>query len=218
MLLIREYTLGPLDNNTYLLIEPSTREAVIIDPSFESEKVLNVLQQENYHLTQVWITHAHFDHIAGVQTLADQIPGLTIGLHPDDFPLWQAQGGAMWMGWPLSLQVTPNLSLYHGFMLRLGDTPIQVRHTPGHSPGHVVFYLPSMETVFCGDLIFHYGIGRTDLPGGNLDQLAFSIMHHIFSLPDQTRLFPGHGPETSVGEERRYNPWLGYINASGSLT
>lgn len=217
MLLIREFTLGPLGNNTYLLIEPTTREAVIIDPSFECEKVLVVLQQENLHLSQIWITHAHFDHIAGVQTLSDQIPGLVIGLHPDDFPLWQAQGGAPWFGWTLTLQVAPNLIFDHKQTLQLGSTLIQVLHTPGHSPGHVIFYISSMELAFCGDLIFYHGIGRTDLPGGDFDQLTQSITHHLFSLPNQTRLFPGHGPATSVGEERYNNPWLGKSVSKNSI-
>ncbi len=217
MLLIREFTLGPLGNNTYLLIEPTTREAVIIDPSFECEKVLVVLQQENLHLSQIWITHAHFDHIAGVQTLSDQIPGLVIGLHPDDLPLWQAQGGASWFGWTLTMQIAPNLNFDHKQTLQLGSTLIQVLHTPGHSPGHVIFYIPSMELAFCGDLIFYHGIGRTDLPGGDFDQLTQSITHHIFSLPNQTRLFPGHGPATSVGEERYNNPWLGKSVSKNSI-
>ncbi|WP_299024358.1 MBL fold metallo-hydrolase [uncultured Thermanaerothrix sp.] len=205
---VRSFQLGPLANNTYLLVETSHREAIIIDPSFECEALLDLLEQEHLQLTQIWITHAHFDHIAGVQSLADHVAHLQIGLHPADLPLWRANGGANWLGWLLTLQVEPNMAFSHAQILTWGDNLIEVRHTPGHSPGHVIFWLPSLNLAFCGDLIFYHGIGRTDLPGGDFEQLRHSIIREVFTLPPHTRLLPGHGAETSVAEERLHNPWL----------
>jgi len=205
---IRSFKLGPLANNTYLLIEIPRREAIVIDPSFECEVLLDTLEKENLQLTQIWITHAHFDHIAGVPALASRIPHLKIGLHPADSPIWHQNGGADWFGWSLNVQVDPNFTFFHGQVLKFGETLIEVRHTPGHSPGHVIFLLPSQGIVFCGDLIFYHGVGRTDLPGGDFEQLHRSITEQVLTLPPHTRLLPGHGPETTIAEERSQNPWL----------
>lgn len=201
--------LGPLSNNTYLIADPQTSVAAVIDPAMDSEKVLEAADQRGWHLQQIWLTHAHFDHIAGVHLLAgSRTPPLPVSLHPGDLPLYQDLGGARKFGFHIQAGPEPAVLLAHRQTLTIGGVAVEVRHAPGHTPGHVVFYAPSAGVVFCGDLIFLGSIGRTDLPGGNHRQLIDSIQAQILSLPPQTRLLSGHGPETTVGDEIADNPFL----------
>jgi hydroxyacylglutathione hydrolase len=206
---ISTYVLGPLENNTYLLADSASAEAVIIDPALGSEAILEEIHRNHLTITAIWVTHAHFDHISGINQLVKAIQPLdVIGLHPDDLGLWREGGGARYFGINLRPDVEPTLFFSHGQQLALGKYFIEIRHTPGHSRGHVVFYSKDLATVFCGDLIFHRSIGRTDLPGGDLSTLLNSIQTQILTLPPQTRLLSGHGLETSVGEEKAKNPYL----------
>ncbi len=208
-LTIHSYVLGPLENNTYLLADSDSAEAVIIDPALGSEVILEDIQRSQIKITAIWVTHAHFDHISGINQLVKAIHPLdAIGLHPDDLDLWREGGGARYFGINLRPEVEPTLFFFHGQQLNLGKHFIEVRHTPGHSRGHVVFYAKDLSTVLCGDLIFHHSIGRSDLPGGELAVLLDSIHRQILTLPSQTRLLSGHGPETNVGEEQTHNPFL----------
>ena len=208
-LTISTYVLGPLENNTYLLADLTSSEAVIIDPALGSEAILEDIKRSHLKVTAIWVTHAHFDHISGINALAKAIHPLeAIGLHPDDLSLWREGGGARYFGINLRPDVEPTVYFSHGQQLTLGKHFIEVRHTPGHTRGHVVFYAKELATVLCGDLIFHRSIGRTDLPGGDMSALLNSIRTQILTLPPQTRLLSGHGPETSVGEEKSQNPYL----------
>lgn len=202
-------TLGPMDNNTYLLADPVSKQAAVIDPSFDPQPVLDVVREQGWQLTAIWLTHAHFDHIAGVAAIAAAFsPPLPVGLHPDDLDLWRSGGGARRFGLQIDPGPEPVVLFSHGQQLALGDERIEVRYTPGHSPGHVVFYAPQNAAAVCGDLIFHRSVGRTDLPGSSHARLLHSIHQQIFSLPPETRLLPGHGAPTTVGEEQRENPFL----------
>jgi hydroxyacylglutathione hydrolase len=208
-MMIIPISLGPLANNTYIAADPQTRRAAVIDPSFEPELILRKADQAGLHIEVVWLTHAHFDHIAGTAgLLAGLSPVPPVGLHPDDLPLWRENGGARMFGYTIEAGPLPSLLLHHGQILNLGSTEVEVRHTPGHSPGHVVFYAASAGVVFCGDLIFRRSVGRTDLPGSSTAQLAESIRSQIYTLAPEVRLLPGHGPETSVGEELANNPYV----------
>lgn len=201
--------LGPMDNNSYLIADRQTKEAVVIDPSFGSERVVQEAQLRGWILTAVWLTHAHFDHIAGVKTVSEAAnPPLPVGLHPLDLPLWKQAGGAKNFGIQLEPGPNPQISFAHEQMLKLGGSALEVRHTPGHTLGHVVLYSAEAGTVFCGDLIFYHSIGRTDLPGGDHITLLRSIREQILPLPPKTRLLSGHGPETTVEEESFENPFL----------
>jgi hydroxyacylglutathione hydrolase len=131
-----------------------------------------------------------------------------VALHPLDYNLWRMQGGAPFFGMRIDPGPEPTIDLVHGQLLHLGDNLLEVRHAPGHTPGHVVFYCPREKVCFCGDVIFQDSIGRTDLPGGDFDTLMTSIRTQIMSLPDETRLLSGHGPQTTVAIERRQNPFL----------
>ncbi len=203
------FVLGPLENNTYLLGDSQTSLAAVVDPSFDSELVLEEARQRGWKITQVWLTHAHFDHIAGVATLAAASQeALTVGLHPGDLVLWRQGGAAPHFGVQFESGPEPNLRLVHGQVLELGSARLEVRHTPGHTRGHVIFYAPAEGAALVGDLIFKESVGRTDLPGGDYDALLASIRAQVLTLPPQTRLLPGHGPETSVAEEAAGNPFL----------
>ncbi|MGQ9832825.1 MAG: MBL fold metallo-hydrolase [Candidatus Villigracilaceae bacterium] len=201
--------LGPLQTNCYLLADSESGEAAVVDPAGEAEVILNETRRRGWRLTQLWVTHAHFDHIGAAADLTRRLdPAPLIALHPAERPLWDAGGGAALFGFSLPPSPPPNLDLVHGQTLSLGRFRFEARHTPGHSPGHCVFYCAENAVCFCGDLIFRGGVGRTDLPGGSWEALIESIRTQIFTLPEETRLLSGHGPETTVGEEKMFNPFL----------
>jgi hydroxyacylglutathione hydrolase len=208
-IIIQTVTLGPLANNTIILTDRETHQAVVIDPSYGAEEIQAVLAEEGIKVKEIWLTHAHFDHIAGAAGLAaSTIPNLAVHLHADDLPLWQQGGAGAELGFHVELAETVLSDLVHGQILRIGDNEIEVRFTPGHTRGHVIFYIPSAGTAVVGDLIFHEGVGRTDLPGGNARTLLKSIREQVFTLPPETILIPGHGPSTTVAHEQVHNPFL----------
>ena len=206
---ITTVVLGPIENNTYLVIDPACREAVVIDPSFDIQPLVDQIKQRDLQVKFILITHAHFDHMAGVNPLLAGLPVRPrLALHPADMDLWKDRGGALQCGFQLDPLPDPDHLLLDGEILTVGSLEVVVHHTPGHSPGHVVFAIPQANVIFVGDVIFAGSIGRTDLPGGDLDELLGSIRNTILSCPDETRLLPGHGPETTVGFERLTNPFL----------
>jgi glyoxylase-like metal-dependent hydrolase (beta-lactamase superfamily II) len=201
--------LGPLSNNTYLVSDRKTGDTAVIDPSLGSQEVLDAVKKRGWTLQHIWLTHAHFDHTAGVQLIASsRTPSIPVSLHPLDLALYRDSGGARKFGFSIQTGPEPTHQFEHGQFLTLGESHLEVRFTPGHTPGHVVFYAPEEETVFCGDVIFRGSIGRTDLPGGSYPQLLNSIQTQILTLPPQTRLLSGHGPETTVAMEISHNPFL----------
>ncbi|MDR3572925.1 MAG: MBL fold metallo-hydrolase [Anaerolineaceae bacterium] len=211
-LLIYTYVLGPLENNTYVVADSDSLEAAIIDPSFESESILRDIRNKGLKLSRIWLTHAHFDHFVGVGPINSNLAApLPVGLHSGDFDLWRHGGGADAFGLRIQPLEEPIIHFYHGQILKLGTTQFEVRHTPGHTRGHVVFYIEEASLVLCGDLIFYHSIGRSDLAGGDQVTLLHSIQTQILTLPPETRLLSGHGPETSVAEESAENPFLDHL-------
>jgi glyoxylase-like metal-dependent hydrolase (beta-lactamase superfamily II) len=209
MLTIVSLTLGPVQTNTYLVADPDGGEAVVIDPAWSGKTILKEAGRRGWHIGSIWLTHAHFDHLGGSAEVADgSNPPPPVALHPEDYTLWRAQGGASLFGFHIDPGPEPTVDLAHGQVLWVGGNRLEVRHTPGHTRGHVVFYCPAEKVAFCGDVIFQGSIGRTDLPGGDFDTLIASIRAQILTLPDETRLLSGHGPETTAGAERLYNPYL----------
>lgn len=209
MLSIVSFTLGPVQTNTYLIADPETKEAVVIDPAGQGDFIVDEAEKHGWRISNIWLTHAHFDHIAGAGAVADRCsPPPPVALHPSDYPLWRFQGGAPIFGMHIDPGPEPTIDLQHGQILYLGSNQFEVRHAPGHTQGHVMFYCPAEKVLFCGDVIFEGSIGRTDLPGGDFETLLASIRSQILSLPDETRLLSGHGTETTVGVERRSNPFL----------
>ncbi len=205
---VLSFTLGPLENNSYLLVNENEKKTVVIDPSFSSQPIYDSIQQNDWKLQAIWLTHAHFDHIAGCAIASQFTPPVPIALHPGDLELWKDGGGALDYGFTLNLNQDPTILLQDQQELFIGNERILVSHTPGHSPGHVTYYSKSTKVAFCGDLIFRHGVGRTDLPGGSFLELAASIRSRIYTLPPDTRLLSGHGPETTVFEEMLHNPFV----------
>lgn len=226
MLEIVSFTLGPAQTNVYLVADSETSEAAVIDPAWDGQVILAEAQNRGWRIAHLWYTHAHFDHIGGAGAIADALNPLPlVALHPNDHVLWRAGGGGAMFGFDIDPGPEPTIDFYPGQVLRLGDVEFEVRFTPGHTPGHCILYVAdpraersdehseersrSAGVCFCGDLIFAGSVGRTDFPGGSWDQLVESIKAQVFTLPDETRLLPGHGPETTVGEEKRNNPFVG---------
>lgn len=218
MLEIVSFTLGPAQTNAYLVADSGTKEAAVIDPAWDGQLILAEAQKRGWRIAHLWYTHAHFDHIGGAGAIADALNPLPlVALHPNDHVLWRAGGGGAIFGFDIDPGPEPTIDFYQGQILRLGSVEFEVRFTPGHTPGHCILYVAdpdaraerSRSVCFCGDLIFAGSVGRIDLPGGNWDQLEESIRTQVFTMPDETRLLSGHGPETTVGEEKRNNPFVG---------
>lgn len=206
---ILTFPLGPLQNNTYLLVDTATNQAAIIDPTFDSHHIVETILKRGISLEQIWLTHAHFDHIAGAKLFSEiSQPPLPIGIHPDDLELYHSGGGAGMFGINMPQMPEPSLFFEHGQFMYVGSQPVEVRHTPGHSRGHVIFYAPQAGAAIVGDLIFQNSVGRTDLPGASSTQLLKSIYTQVLTLPPDTRLLPGHGEETTVQDEVDNNPYL----------
>jgi glyoxylase-like metal-dependent hydrolase (beta-lactamase superfamily II) len=196
---------GQFAQNCYLLLAPN-RDAVLVDPGEEWETFLTLIGKRQAKLGAIWLTHAHFDHILGVGDIHRET-GAPIWLHPGDRSLYDGlpQQG-LWLGLRAAPPPAPSHALAHGLRLTVGETEFEVRHTPGHSPGSVSFV--GAGVVLSGDALFAGSIGRSDLPGGDHDRLIQSIRSQLLTLDDETRVLSGHGPETTIGTERRNNPFL----------
>lgn len=204
------FTLGPVETNAYLIADSATGDAAVIDPAWDGYVILEEARRRGWRIAHLWYTHAHFDHIGGAGAIADALNPLPlVALHPADHDLWKAAGGAPLFGLTIDPGPEPTIDFTHGQILRLGKITFEVRHTPGHTPGHVVFYCADAGLCFCGDLIFAGSVGRTDLPGGNWETIVQSIHTQIYTMPVETRLLCGHGPETTVAEEKESNPFVG---------
>ncbi len=209
MLEIVSFTLGPAQTNACLVADSATKEAAVIDPAWDGYVILEAAQKRGWRIGHLWYTHAHFDHIGGAAAIADALNPLPlVALHPNDHVLWRAGGGGAIFGFDIDPGPEPTIDFFHGMKMKLGSVDFEIRFTPGHTPGHCTLYVPSASTCFSGDLIFAGSVGRTDLPGGDWAALEKSIREQIFTLPADTRLLSGHGPETTVGEEKRSNPFV----------
>ena len=202
-LIIRKFVLQPFYNNTYLVVDANTNQAVVIDPATGSKIISEIAVENGYTIINIWLTHAHFDHFCGVSEITNG-NGInpSIALHSHDLDLWRRDGDAQEFDYIFERGPEPSLILKDGQTLQLGESEIQVIHTPGHCKGHVVYLSRSDNVLFCGDLIFKGGIGRTDLQGGSMSEILDSIFNKILILPEETRLLPGHGPETSILEAK----------------
>ena len=204
MIKIKMFQLGPLETNCYLLY--NDKEAVIVDPGGEPGEVLAFLKENGLTLTHILNTHMHFDHIQGNKGLAEETGAVILASPKDEYLLKTDLGGGGFMGFPKT-ETFSYEPVREGELTLLGET-CRVLETPGHSPGFVAYFFPSMKAVFAGDLLFYRSIGRTDFPGGSEEILKQSVKTRIFTLHDQTVVYPGHGPETMVGDEKINNPFF----------
>lgn len=209
VLSIEVFAGGPFGENGYVAIAADGRTAVVVDPGAAAPEMANVLRTEDLDLEAILLTHAHIDHIEGINAILAAAPGTPIHLHDADRPMYESVGAqAEAFGLSISVPPPPDRSLTHGQELSFGGSILHVRHAPGHSRGHVIFYEEDAGLAFVGDVIFAGSIGRTDLPGGDFRTLMESIREQVLTLPDATRLLTGHGPETTVRHERTGNPFL----------
>lgn len=206
-MILRTIPVGITSTNCYVVGCEQTHEGVVIDPGGHPDRITRAIEESGITVRYVLNTHCHFDHMgANADVLA--ATGALLALHAADLPILQARGGAAWFGVPVKASPPPDVELVDGQVLEAGALRLQVMHTPGHSPGGVTFYIQEEAAAFDGDVLFAMGIGRTDLPGGDWDTLMRSIREVLFRLPDETTLYPGHGPSTTVGRERSSNLWL----------
>ena len=200
----------PFQQNCSLVWDDVTRQAAVIDPGGDTERILAAVKKLGLQLQQIWITHAHVDHAAATADLAQDLQLPIHGPHPED-QFWidhLAQAADMYQ-FPPAKPFKPTRWLHDGDTVTIGSHTLHVRHCPGHTPGHVVFYSPEIGRAFVGDVLFAGSIGRTDFPRGDHDTLINSITQRLWPMGDETVFIPGHGPESTFGRERKTNPFVG---------
>ncbi len=198
---------SPFATNAYLIIDESTREAVLIDPGDEVPMLVKLIESEQARVQYILGTHGHLDHAAGVAEAKREL-GVEYYIHDEDKELLEAMPMQARM-FGMAQPEVPGIDSYltHGQTLSFGNTTLEVRHAPGHSPGSVCFY-DGQTKVFVGDVLFAGSVGRTDLAGGNGPLLMESIRKQLMNLPDEVEVFTGHGPSTTIGRERLTNPFV----------
>jgi len=209
-LLVDSVVVSPFQTNCYIVACPETREGIVIDPGDEPERILAVVRFHQITVTAVVATHGHLDHVLAVGTVKEAT-GAPFLLHELDLPIAQsAHIQAGFYNWVADPVPDPDGFLGEGQTLKVGKISFQILHLPGHTPGHIALYFESddgSKHLFSGDVLFAGSVGRTDLPGGNWEQLQSSLSR-LMSLPDETIVYSGHGRKTTIGEERRYNPFV----------
>lgn len=202
------FEVGPLACNCYIVGDPATNQAIVIDPGGDIGRVTEGLEGHGLTVTAIVATHAHFDHLMAAESLR-QLTGAPFYMHDSDKPLldWYEESGRMFLGLELGAPPAIDTPAGEGDVLRAGSTELQIIHTPGHSPGSIT--LASGDAIFSGDTLFAGSIGRSDLPGGDTHTLLGVIKEKLFAFDDHVAVYPGHGPATTVGTERSSNPFVG---------
>jgi hydroxyacylglutathione hydrolase len=207
-MIIETFPVGPLQCNCTILGDEQAGEAIVIDPGDEVGNIHRRLSELGLKLKQILVTHAHIDHVGGALKLK-RLTGAPILLNENDLPqlkMMDMQAG--WLGIATPETAPPDDPLTDGLSVGLDSCPAQVIHTPGHTQGSICLHFAPLKLLIAGDTLFAGSIGRTDLPGGNFDQIIDSIGSRLLALPDETKVLPGHGPATTIGAERKNNPYL----------
>lgn len=208
---VRTIEVTPLQQNCRILVDAESQAAIVVDPGGDADQILTMLQSDSLTLEAIWLTHSHLDHCGGVAELLEHAPVPLYGHRLEaEYRARVESIAQMYQLPPGAMRNCPEPShfLEGGETLSFGGVEFEVRYTPGHSPGHVVFVCPELNILLAGDTVFAGSIGRTDLPGGDHEQLLESIRREIYSLPDTVQVLPGHGPATSVGVEKKTNPFV----------
>jgi hydroxyacylglutathione hydrolase len=213
---IRSFTGGVFAENTYLAVCARTGAGILVDPGAATMDALSVARQTGVTIEKIVLTHAHLDHVEGIPLARRELPDVPVLLHPADQPLYAAAPmQAQMFGVPLQPLPPVDGELVVGDFVRFGDCALEIRFAPGHAPGHVILVGDGVALV--GDVIFAGSIGRTDLPGGDFATLMRSIRAQVLTLPDETTLHTGHGPDTTVGHERVTNPFVTGVYGGGGF-
>ena len=226
-MIIEEITVTAFQQHTRIVGCEKTKRAICIDPGDDSKAIAEAVDKHGFELQAIAITHAHLDHVGGVAALKKLKPAAAIMLHQADEFIYEAlPEQAAWRGIPreqwaafgMDFEAPPKVDGYwkDGQTYEVGELKFQVIHCPGHTPGHVVLFEPHERKVFVGDVLFAGSVGRTDLPGGSTEQLMDSIMNKVLTLGDDVEVYSGHGPVTTIGQERRTNPFLTGVYKPGA--
>jgi hydroxyacylglutathione hydrolase len=206
--ILEKLTVGPFQENCYIVGDEATGTGILFDPGDEATRIALAVEQTHLEISQIIITHAHIDHVGAVTTLVDEY-ACPVVMHREAEPmLRQLPSQALMMG--LRFGQVPNVDGYieDEEVVRVGGLSFAALYTPGHAPGHLAFYSADEGVVISGDALFAGSVGRVDLPGGSMEVLMRSINERLLTLPDETVVLSGHGPETTIGEERAHNPFL----------
>ncbi len=208
-MVITTFTFGPVDTNGYVLLDEDSKRGVIVDPGMDSQPMLDLTTRQGWQVDSIVNTHGHWDHVYSNAVFVRET-GASLAIHAGDVHFLESlEDQCFWMGIePGEPSPVPDRVLNEGDELRFGNTQCVVLHTPGHSPGGICLWFENEGVLIVGDALFAGSIGRSDLPGGNFDQLTHAIVTKLFSLPDVTKVYCGHGPVTTLGEEKRTNPFV----------
>ena len=207
-MILEKLTVGPFQENCYIVGDEATGTGALFDPGDEATRIALAVEQTNLEIAQIVITHAHIDHVGAVASLVDEY-ACPVVMHPEAEPmLEQLPNQALMMGVRFGKVPAVDGYIEDEEVIRVGELSFSALYTPGHAPGHLAFYAPGEGLVISGDALFAGSVGRVDLPGGSMEVLMRSINERLLTLPDETRVLSGHGPETTIGEERAHNPFL----------
>jgi len=204
-MIIEKLVVGPLQTNCYIVADEETRQGMIIDPGYHHTVILDKVKELGLNIEYIVLTHGHFDHIAALGMVSAVIDA-RVAIHKDDVKVLKDKLLGSFTNMIGKAMPSPDILLAGGEEIKIGGLTFKVLHTPGHTPGGISLY--GQGACFSGDTLFNTGVGRTDLSGGDSQQIVTSIKEKLLSLPDETKVYPGHGPETTIGAERRGNPFL----------
>ena len=208
-MIVEMLTVGPFQENCYVIADEDSGTGALIDPGDEAARIALAVEQMGVSIGQIIVTHTHIDHVGAVASLVDEFVCPVLMHEEAEAMLRTMPQQAMMMGMRFGKVPKVDRRIADDEVLEVGSLRLRSLYTPGHAPGHLAFYAEEQGVVFSGDALFAGSVGRTDLPGGSMDVLMRSISERLLTLPDETRVLSGHGPETTIGRERRTNPFLG---------